>query len=282
METTVKSKPSYNVAAMKAKIEEALNKKNTSATSKYPKLNRWKPEIGSHVVRFLPLNLSDGEAVLKVSFYTKLVENKRYVAPGAFGLPDPVLEQYEKKRREKDGWAFAKNLKPQDRYFGVVLVRGQEDKKAQIWEMSGETQAQLMEILFQDDWDGVDLFDVDGGFDFTVNVKQELDNNKKPRTFKGHPVKKISLLKKAKASPVATDKAVLKDILASVPNLEEIYKGQAATEEELHEALGLYVQSLEAQVSGEGAVSGTALSTPKSPSQKEADDMLSSVFGEDA
>lgn len=281
METTVKAKPSYNIAAMKAKIEESLNKKN-GVTTKFPKLNRWKPEIGTHVVRFLPMGLSDGEPVLKVSFYTKLVENKRYVAPAPFNLPDPVFEMYEKKRREKNGWAFAKNLKPQDRFFAVVLVRGQEDKKAQIWEMSGETQAQLLEILFQDDWDGVDLFDVDNGFDFTVNVKQELDNNKKPRVFKGHPVKKISLLKKAKASPLAPQKELVQEILDSIPNLEELYKKLAATEEELHEALQLYVQSLEASVSGEVSVAETTFTVPKSPSQKEADDMLSSVFGDDA
>jgi hypothetical protein len=281
---TVKSKPSYNVAAMKAKIAEALNNKGSGTTnSKYPKQNWWKPEIGSHEVRILPLGLSDGEPVLKVSFYTKLVDRKRYVAPGAFGLPDPVAEQFEKKRKEKDGWAFAKNLKPQDRFMAAVFVRGQEDKKAQIWEMSTETRDQLLEILFQDDWDGIDLFDPDTGFDFTVSVKQELDNNKKPKTFKGFPCKKITLLKRAKSSPLNKDKAYAKEVMDSIPKLEEIYKNQAATVEELHEALSLYVQSLEAAVGGgEGSASGTSLNQAKSPSQKEAEDLLDNVFGEDA
>ena len=127
---------SYNLDAIKA----ALSKNDkTSTTSKTATLKNvyWKPTLGEHDIRFLPIQNSSNEPFQTVAYYSEPLSSQRLVAPYSFGLADPIKEQFEELRNSKkhpDGWTIAKNLRAKERFYAVILVRGEEDKGPQIWE----------------------------------------------------------------------------------------------------------------------------------------------------
>jgi len=170
----------------------------------------------------------------------------RLVAPYAFGLPDPIKEQFEELRNSKkhpDGWSIAKHLRAKERFYAVILVRGEEDKGPQVWEFSKETRDQVYGILTHKDNIDEDMLSPDAGYDFTCSVTQVIEGGK-PRIYKGSPVKQINLQARKKPSPLSKDKAQTKKWLEAVPNLEEMIKRQCKAPEELVEVLEQFVANL--------------------------------------
>jgi hypothetical protein len=239
---------SYNLEAIKA----ALTKGDKTATTKNAngtKTVYWKPTLGEHDIRFLPIQSSTGEPFQEVLYYDKLTE-RRIVAPYGFGQPDPIKEQFDTLRKTKEGWEIAKHLRGKERFYAAVIVRGEEEKGPQVWEFSKDTRDAIYGILTHKDNTDEDLLSPEVGYDFTCAVTPVIENGK-PRVYNGSPVKQINLQARKKPSPLSKDKAQAKKLLEATPNLEEMFKKQCKTPEELVEVLENFV----AKLSG-GASSG--------------------------
>lgn len=236
---------SYNLDAIKAALTKN-DKTSTSTKGTTQKQVYWKPTLGEHDIRFLPIQNSSNEPFQTVAYYNEPLTSQRLVAPYSFGLPDPIKEQYEELRNSKkhpDGWTIAKNLRAKERFYAVIIVRGEEEKGPQVWEFSKETRDQVYGILTHKDNIDEDMLSPDVGYDFTCAVTQVIEGGK-PRLFKGSPVKQINLQARKKPSPLSKDKAQAKKWLDTVPNLEEMFKRQCKAPEELVEVLEQFVANL--------------------------------------
>ena len=121
---------SYNLDAIKAALTKG-DKTASTKTGATSKTAYWKPTIGEHDIRFLPIQTTSGEPFQEVLYYDKFTD-RRIVAPYAFGMPDPIKEQFDLLRKTKEGWEIAKNLRAKERFYAVVIVRGEEDKGPQV------------------------------------------------------------------------------------------------------------------------------------------------------
>ena len=263
------------IKAALAKGDKSAAKTNT-ATSKH---TYWKPVLGEHEIRFLPVSSTTGEPFQEVLFYDKkeLADN-RFVAPYCLGLPDPIKDQFEALRKTKEGWAIAKHLRPKERYYAVILVRGEEAKGPQIWEFSKEIRDQIYGILSHKDNIDEDMFSTEVGYDFTCAVTQVMENGK-PRMFKGFPVKQINLQNRRKPSPLSKDKAQSKAWIDAVPDLQDMFKKMCKSPEDLVELLESFVTRLANGPSPEDGTDHMESKTGRS-SASQAEDKLSDAFSD--
>lgn len=236
---------SYNLD----RIRNSLNKKPAAPTKTQFKKNKYfKPGIGKYDIRFLPYLSAEGEPVQEVLYYEKLTEDgKRIVAPQTFGLPDPIRDLYEEKRREKDGWDVAKFLKPKKRYYALLIDRKDEAAGPQIWEFSEEVKDQIYTNLLSTDYEGEDLCDKDKGYDWELTATQALDANNKPKTFNGNIVKKFILTVRKRTSVLNKDSAIAQTWINEMPNLTEMFTRMSKSPEDLIEIMENFVARLEMQ-----------------------------------
>lgn len=222
---------SYNLEAIKAKIS-ALS--GAPKSGEKAKINWWKPQLGTHDIRFVPLTDGSGNALAQPFFEVAYYDNKdlgdrRFVAPSQYGQPDPLKEVAMElaKDKSKEAWLVRKKLTPRERYYAAVFVRGEEDKGIQVWEISPKVCKDIYSLLVMPDYADEDLFSVENGFDFTVSVTAT------DKTFNGHPVKEIKLVPRRKSSKLAPKKEQIEALVKQVPNFEAYFKAQVKTEEEL-------------------------------------------------
>jgi hypothetical protein len=228
------------------KIRAALLKQKTS-TNKEAKIKYYKPQIGTHDIRFLPYQSSDGHPVQEVHYYEKISpDGKRIVAPYFFGLPDPIRDIYNERRKEKNGWVIAKHLKPRKRFYAVLIDRNAEVEGPQVWEFGEDIRDAIYTKMLSKDYIDENLFDPINGYDFELTVSQAVDDSGKPKSFNGFPVKKMRLEIRRKPSPLHKDKEIRTRWINEMPNLEEIFKKQASKEPEYYiELLENFITKLE-------------------------------------
>lgn len=222
----------YNLKAIKDKIEQLSGGKKRTGTNKQdrPKINFFKPALGQHNIRFLPYADANGQPFQEVAYYdSKLLSERRFVAPTQFGMKDPIFELLTelKKDRSKEAWTLWKNLQPKERYYAPILVRGEEEKGAQIWELNTHLVRDIYGVLAHPDYKDEDLMNPDTGYDFTVSV------NPTDKTFNGNPVKEIKLQPRRKASPLADSDSQKEKILQTIPDLEAYFKSQVKSADEM-------------------------------------------------
>lgn len=284
---------SYDIEAIKRKIAALSGNKSATLTTENknrPKLTYWKPQIGQHDIRILPYRDSNGQPVQEVSYYdSRLLSERRFVAPAQFGMPDPIFEMLtdlRKDRSSKSSWKLFTQLRPRERYYIPILVRGEEAKGVQLWEFNSKMLKDLYAIFAHPDYSDEDLTHPESGYDFTVTVTPT------EKTFNGFAVKDIKLQPRRKPSPLALSEADRTKILAGVPNLEEIFKGQVKNEEQLGEIIENFlaskssiVESMEVSESSgsseddEEAVEEVkaAPASKKSPNKKKIDDAFAAL-----
>ena len=229
---------SYNLDSIKAALTKGDKTSSSTKSGATNKTVYWKPTIGEHDIRFLPVQTTSGEPFQEVLYYDKLAE-RRIIAPYCFGMPDPIKEQFDELRNSKkhpDGWTIAKHLRAKERFYAVVIVRSEEDKGPQVWEISKDTRDAIYGILSHKDNVDEDMFSPEVGYDFTCSVTPVIEGGK-PRLYNGSPVKQINLQARKKPSPLSKDKAQVKKWLDAVPNLEDMFKRQSKNAEELVEVL---------------------------------------------
>lgn len=233
----------YNLNAIKSKIEQLSGAKKGGGTGQggqKQKINWFKPGLGQHNIRFLPYTDANGQPFQEVAYYdSKLLAEMRFVAPSQFGLKDPVLELLTelKKDRSKEAWTLWKNLQPKERYYAPILVRGEEQKGVQIWELNSRLVRDIYGVLAHPDYKDENLMDAEKGYDFTVMVSPT------DKTFNGNAVKEIKLQPRRKPSPLSENDAEKEKILAGIPNLEAYFKAQVKSEEAMSSILENFMHS---------------------------------------
>jgi len=259
---------SYNLNAIKSKIEQlsgAKNKKSGDGGNR-ARINWFKPGLGQHDVRFLPYQDANGQPFQEVAYYdSKLLSEMRFVAPTQFGMKDPVFELLTelKKDRSKEAWSLWKNLTPRERYYAPIIVRGEEEKGVQIWELNGRLVKDIYSILAHPDYKDENLMDPEKGYDFTVMVSPT------DKTFNGNAVKEIKLQPRRKPSPLAEKDADREKLIAGIPNLEAYFKAQVKSEEQMAAMLENFLNSSDSGSSVE-TTSTTSLETAESQAKTPA------------
>lgn len=229
---------SYNIEKIKEKIQQLTSrgKKGLGDSNKdLPKIQWFKPGLGNHEIRFLPFKDKNGQPFMEVAYYdSRLLSERRFVSGFQFGLEDPVFEMLAELRKDKskESWKLWRNLQPRERYYALILVRTEEEKGPQVWELNSKLVTEIYSILAHPDYKDEDMMDPELGYDFTVLVSPT------DKTFKGYPVKDIKLQARRKPSPLSKDDDAKRDKwLGSLPNLEAYFQAQVKDKEETQNML---------------------------------------------
>lgn len=254
----------YNLEELKKKINALAG--NSKGGDK-AKIVWAKFDIGSHDIRFVPLTDANGnphsQPFFEVTYYdNKDLGDRRFVAPSQFGAPDPLRECAMElaKDKSKEAWLIRKKLTAKERYYAPIIVRGQEEKGVQVWEISPKLCKDIYGLLVHPDYQDEDMFSVDSGYDFTVNVAAT------DKMFNNYPVKEIKIQPRRKASKLLPKKEDVEKALKQVPNFEAYFKAQVKSEEEMIQIRDnfLAVQSADPNVgttTAEGTTRGSADNT---------------------
>lgn len=246
---------SYSLESVKKKIVGLTNTKGEGKKMAWAKF-----DIGTYDVRFIPLADKDGNALsqpfFEVAYYdNKDLEERRFVTPSSFGHPDCLKEAAMElaKDRSKEAWLVRKKLTPKERYYAAVIVRGQEEKGLQVWEISAKLCKDIYAILVHEDYVEEDMFSPETGFDFVVNVSAT------DKTFNGYPVKEIKLQPRRKSSKMFAKKEQTEAVMKSRPDFASYFGSQVKTEEEMSEILKNFL-ILQSGASGAEESVGTSTS----------------------
>jgi len=262
---------SYTLNNIKEKITSLTG--NQKSTTEKAKITWAKLGIGTYDVRFVGLLDGSGNPLAQpfyeVSYYdNKELSERRFVAPSQFGMEDPIKEAAMElaKDKSREAWLVRKKLTPRERYYAAIIIRGEEEKGLQVWELSPKLCKDIYGILVHPDYADEDMFSADNGYDFTVTVSAT------DKTFNNFPVKEIKLQPRRKASKLLPKKEQVEALMKTVPNFEAYFKAQVKSADELVQIRDnfLAIQSGE-QVAGEVTVEGTSRGQTESSDKAVAD-----------
>jgi hypothetical protein len=133
-----------------------------------------------------------------------------------WGEKDPIADFAKslKKSADKDDWQLAKKIEPKLRYFAPVIVRGEEDKGARLWEFGKLIYEQLLGIAADEDYG--DYTNITDGRDFTVEAVEDM--------FAGRKGIKCTLRPKPKSTQISDDAALVTKVLEDQPDILSINK----------------------------------------------------------
>lgn len=260
----------YNLDSIKNKIRELNNDKakgsdKSKVNKNAPKLQYWKPALGMNVVRFMPYDDGNGNPLQEVNYYnSKKLSDRRLIAPIQFGLPDPIsdlLESLRPQRAKKEVWNIMKELQMKPAYYALVLVRGQEEKGVQVWEMKQDIVKGVYATLTHPDWVEENLFDPETGYDFTVEVTDSGE------TFNGFAIKNYQLAPRRKPEPLAKKKEDREKLIASMPNLVEYNRQYVKNEESLKDLIANFLSQFE-ESDGRETEDGTEINGESSETEE--------------
>ena len=260
---------SYNLDSIKQKINTlASNNKSTEKT----KITWAKFQVGTYDVRFVPLTDGNGNQLaqpfFEVAYYdNKDLGDKRFVSPSQYGQADPLKEAAMElaKDKSREAWLVRKKLTPRERYYAAIVVRGEEEKGLQVWEISPKLCKDIYGILVNPDYAEEDMFSVENGFDFTVTVSAT------DKTFNNFPVKDIKLLPRRKASKLLPKKDQIEALLKTVPNFDAYFKAQVKSEEEMVAIRDNFLAAQTGETAGETSTDGTSRGTSDDSKKAAAD-----------
>jgi len=262
----------YDLNAIRSKINQLSGPRGAGGTGaggtgERSKIVWWKTTLGQHDIRFLPYT-HNGQPFHEVSYYdTRLLSERRFVTGVQFNLPDPLFDLLSKMRvdRSKEAWTMWRNLVAKERYYAPIIVRGEEDKGVQLWELNSKIVNDVYGILAHPDYTDENMMDPQTGYDFTVTVSPT------DKTFNGNVVKDIKLQPRRKPSVLMTTEEAIKKILDGMPNLDAYFKAQVKTEEECQMMIENFLAGNSNVPSEETASSAPAASTGTSKESPEAE-----------
>jgi hypothetical protein len=120
--------------------------------------------------------------------------------------------------KDKNDRELAKKLMPKMRSYIPVIVRGDEAKGVQVWSL-GKMSYQRLLSFFEDE-DVGDFLDPETGFDLKVSITQKVG--------KQYPDTVID--PRRKSTKLSDDPNTMKNLLNSVPNINDLYKLKAPAE----------------------------------------------------
>jgi len=211
--------------AIRRKVAE-LSGEGSRGTS-----NFWKPDVGTHTVRLLPFKDNDGQP-FKERYYHYGLGTRGFHSLRYLGKPDPIQELQSKLFDEGTPGSreMAKKLYPKMRAYCPVIVRDNEGGGVQLWAFSKMIYQQLLNIMLDPDYG--DITDPLEGRDIKVTVIKK-DGFKYPMVD--------SVMPRGKVSSLNTDTNAAKEWLDSVPDLNEVLKGDFKTYEEVEKIINDWI-----------------------------------------
>lgn len=201
---------------MKQKLAASQNKgqKKTYEKIDYTKIF-WKPKPGKYQIRIVPSKFDANNPFREIYFHYGFAKGP-ILALTNWNEKDPIVEFAKNLRKssDKEDWQLAKKIEPKLRYFAPVVVRGEEDKGARLWEFGKLIHEQLLGIATDEDYG--DYTNITDGRDFTVEAVED--------TVAGRKGIKCNIRVKPKTSPISEDAAFVEKVLAEQPDIVGINK----------------------------------------------------------
>jgi len=245
---TFKYNKSYimDLSLIKQKLANSQSKGKPREKTDYTKIF-WKPKPGKYQVRILPSKFDKSNPFREVYFHYGFSKGP-ILALVNWNEKDPIVEFAKKLRKssDKEDWQLAKKVEPKLRYFAPVLVRGEEDKGARLWEFGKLTYEQLLGIAADEDYG--DYTDIADGRDFTIDAVEDTVANRK--------AVKCNIRVKPKTTPISEDAALVEKVLEEQPDILTINKHY--TFDELQEILNKWLNPEETAEETETPVASVA------------------------
>ncbi|TXH11431.1 MAG: hypothetical protein E6R04_02275 [Spirochaetes bacterium] len=247
-----------NIKALAEKFAELSGEKKKKSYA--PPFPVWKPMLTedgkakTYNIRCLPVEYA-GQPFYEIGYYdNKKLSPFRLVAPAQFGLPDPVSElvaELNKDRKNsKNAWNTIRPLLPQSRFLAPILVREEKEKGVQVYEISKNLCKKFYQNFLDDEYRDEPLHDALIGRDFKLTVSPSGKEFKNETTGKTYPVNDVDIRPAGKTSKLAATQEEIDKLVASVPNFDEIFKGQVKSYDDLAEMLRKYLDVDASAISG--------------------------------
>jgi len=175
----------------------------------------WKPKPGKHQVRILPSKFDKANPFREVYFHYGFSKGP-ILALTNWNEKDPIVEFAKglRKSSDKEDWQLAKKVEPKLRYFVPVLVRGEEEKGARLWEFGKLIYDQLLGIATDEDYG--DYTDITDGRDFTIEATEDI--------VAGRKGIKCAIRVKPKTTAISEDASLVSKVLEEQPDIFSINK----------------------------------------------------------
>lgn len=155
--------------ALKQKLETLQSKPQSGQKTDYSTIF-WSPKVGKHQIRIVPSAYNSSNPFTELKFYYGIT-NKVMLSPLSFGEKDPIALFAQKLREgeyNKENYILAKKLDPKNRVFVPVVVRGEEEKGARLWQFGKQVYEELLALAVDDEIG--DYTDIVNGRDLTVET----------------------------------------------------------------------------------------------------------------
>jgi len=175
----------------------------------------WKPQPGKHQIRILPSKVNKANPFREVFFHYGFAKGP-VLALSNWGESDPIIEFAQKLRqtKDRDNWILAKKVEPKMRVFVPVVVRGEEEKGARLWEFGQQIYKTLLGIAADEDYG--DFTDIADGRDFTIDADYT--------EVAGRRVVGCTVRVKPKTTPISEDPQLVEKWLNDQPDILTINK----------------------------------------------------------
>jgi hypothetical protein len=203
-----------DLSLIKQKLASSQTKGQKREKVDYSKIF-WKPKVGKHQVRILPSKFDKSNPFREVYFHYGFSKGP-ILALTNWNEKDPIAEFSKNLRKssDKEDWQLAKKIEPKLRYFVPVLVRGEEEQGARLWEFGKLVYEQLLGIASDEDYG--DFTDITDGRDFTVEAIEDV--------IAGRKGIKCNLRVKPKTTSISDDAALVSKVLDEQPDIFSINK----------------------------------------------------------
>ena len=236
-----------DLSLIKQKLADSQTKGKPREKTDYSKIF-WKPKPGKYQVRILPSKFDKANPFREIYLHYGFSKGP-ILALTNWGEKDPIVEFTKQLRKssDKEDWQLAKKIEPKIRYFAPVIVRGEEDKGARLWEFGKLTYEQLLGIAADEDYG--DYTDISEGRDFTIDAVEDTVANRK--------VVKCNLRVKPKTTPISEDGTLVEKLLEEQPDILAINKHYAF--EDLQEVLNKWLNPEETAEESETPVASAVV-----------------------
>ena len=205
-----------DLSIIKQKLDSSQQKGQKKVYEKidYSKIF-WKPKPGKHQIRILPSKFDKNDPFRAVELHYGFSKGP-ILALTNWGEKDPISEFAKSLRKssEREDWQLAGKIEPKVRYFAAVIVRGEEDKGARLWEFGKLIYEQLLGIATDPDYG--DYTDITDGRDFTIDAVEDV--------VAGRKGIKCTLLVKPKTTAISDNAEFVEKVLNEQPDILTINK----------------------------------------------------------
>jgi hypothetical protein len=203
-----------DLSLIKQKLSASQNKGQKREKIDYATIF-FKPKAGKHQVRILPSKFDKANPFREVYFHYGFSKGP-ILALTNWNEKDPIVEFAKSLRKssDKEDWQLAKKVEPKLRYFVPVLVRGEEEKGARLWEFGKLIYDQLLGIAADEDYG--DYTDITDGRDFTIDAVEDV--------VAGRKGIKCGIRVKPKTTPISDDANLVNKVLEEQPDIFSINK----------------------------------------------------------